>query len=186
MKKFFAVFFAVMFALSVCGIAYAEDASTHDADIESYPYVCDYCGAAFKAPESLKAHIDETFPIYASDELAAHEKVCTTLIIADDGTVAQCGKHFTTKAAYEAHSHNAPADFDLLKGYIKMGDILSALKILFNIIKDFVTSDTFKGIIDKVVGVVKGIDFSSIIGKVKDIAGKIPFDTIVDTVKGLA
>lgn len=179
MKKFLAVLFAAMFALSVVGVASAEDAKTNDADIDSYPYVCDFCDARFKAPESLKAHIDETFPIYAGDDHAAHEKVCSTLIINENGEVAECGKHFTTKAAYEAHSHAAPADFDLLKGYIKMGDIMSALKILFKIIIDFVKSDTFKGIIDKVVGVVKGIDFGAVFGKVKDIAGKIPFEDIL-------
>ena len=178
MKKFLAIFFSVLFTLSAFSVAYAEDAETYEQDIDAYPYVCDFCGASFKAPESLKSHIDETFPIYAGDGLAAHEKVCTTLIIDENGHVAVCGKHFTSTSAYAAHSHSTPADFDLLKGYIKMGDIVNALKVLFRIIKNFVTSDTFKNIVNKIVDVVKGIDWGGLLGKVKDLAAKIPFEDI--------
>ncbi len=164
MKKFLAVLFAVMFAFSACCVAFAAPAEL----------TCDFCHAEFETAAELKAHIESTFPN------ADHSKTCTNTIIVD-GVVTKCGEVFHSKAAYDAHQTTCSnaSDADLMKAYFKAGDIGAALKCLFNIIVDFVKGDTFKGIIDKVGGVVKGIDLGGIFNTVKDLVSKIPFDDIL-------
>ena len=185
MKKILSVLLAVICAFSVCVIGFADDAQ-YDPHQESgtAAYKCSYCSAEFDNAASLADHAAATFPV------DGHMTKCSNHCDKDfDGAEDYCT--FETMYVAEMERHQAVCEYkgssnwDMTKGYFKAGDILNGLKYLVKAIIDFVKSDTFKGILDKVVGVVKGIDLSGVIGTVKGVIGKIPFGDIVAKIQGL-
>lgn len=181
MKKFVALLLATLIALSVSVMAFAEtypEEGTAD-------YVCQYCNATFENAASLADHVAATFPV------PNHDTVCSNHTDVDfNGEEDYCA--FSTKYVAEMERHQAVCEYkDTLSNwekaveYFKVGQIALGLKYLGKAIIDFLKSDTFKNIVDKVVGVVKGIDLSGVISTVKGVFEKIPFDTIVAKVKEL-
>lgn len=180
MKKFVAILLAVMFVLSSSVIALAAYDEGGTAE-----YKCQYCDATFDNAASLADHSAATFPV------AGHTTTCSNHCDIDfDGEDDKCT--FETKYVAEMDRHQAVCDYidgssnwDKAVNYFKAGNIECGLKYLGKAIIDFVKSDTFKGIVDKVVGVVKGIDFGSVISTVKGVIEKIPFSDIIAKVQGL-
>ena len=188
MKKFVSILLAVLFVLSAVSVmSFAEDpapAATEPTSTSTTTttttapekiYKCDFCDATFATTTELKTHIDATFPV------PSHFKACDN---ADKG----CTAYFHTRVGYEAHMkeceyNDTRSDFEKAVDALKAGDFLTALKILANLVIDFVKSDDFKKITDKVVEFVKGIDFNKIKSAVTDVVDKLPLDKIEDLVK---
>lgn len=187
MKKFLAVMFAMIFALSCFGtLAFAE---------QNNHCTCDYCGAEFTTTEELLKHVSEMNKVpdhkvvcaycgntFTSNTLLkGHEAVTINdagLIVCDNAKNG-CKETFTNKAAYEAHMEEC--EFKSVWTLLKAGKIKEGLKLV-----DWKGIwATVKPILDKVIGAVKGIDLSGVIGTVKNLLSKIPFDAIIGWVKGI-
>lgn len=179
---------------TVCGDIF-HNGGTHSAQElladhmqAKHSYVCNYCYETFKTTEELKKHIDETFPT------EYHHKTCTNGVDKnfdgdyDDEGEKYCGKDFTTKVAYEAHAaicscKDTRSDADKMIDAFKSGNIIKGFEFLIKVIVNFIKSDEFKKLVDKVGTVIKGINFDKVIATVKDAASKIPFDKIGDLIK---
>lgn len=187
MKKILATLLAVILALSVGVMAFAEGETA--AATSTYKYVCEFCEAEFSSAADLKAHIDATFPVVGHCQACGNK--CDKNLDGEFTDDECCTCVFTNKAAYEAHQTNCEfkdtrSNWDKAKYCLtEKKDFGAALKYAFNGIVEFVKSDAFKDVINKVVDVVKGIDLGGVVDTVKGVAGKIPFDKIGDAVKGL-
>lgn len=128
-------------------------------------YVCDYCGVTFDTAAALKTHIDDTFP---TDH---HVKTC------------ECGKQFHTRVAYDAHwniceKNDKRTNAEKMKDAFAAKDYATGFKYLLKVIVEFVKSDDFKNIFDKVVAFFKTIKLDDIKSTITSLAGKIPFDKL--------
>lgn len=184
MKKVLAVLFAVMFAFSVCTVAFAAYDEGGTAT-----YKCQYCGSTFDNAASLADHAAATFPV------EGHKVTCSNHCDVDfDGEDDCCD--FETEYVAEMDRHQSVCEFkdgdsnwDKAVGYFKSvfggntGVIGDAFKYLGKAIVDFVKSDTFSSIIDTVKNLLGKIDLGSVVSTVKGVAEKIPFDSIVSKVK---
>ncbi|MBE6820033.1 MAG: hypothetical protein E7516_03180 [Ruminococcaceae bacterium] len=162
MKKFLAIVFALIFALSACTVAFAgADDLTCDtclaklADEKAYnAHVNGGCLVDFKACQYCEAKV-------ATANLEAHEAECPKGASACD----KCGADLANKAAADAHEC-APAD-------IANNVLDKAIDALKNV--------DWADVANKIVDAVKGIDFEGIIAKIKPI-----FEKVVELVKGFA
>lgn len=180
MKKVLAILLAVICAFSACVMAVA----TYDETVvEDGPYDCQYCDLTFRDAASLADHVAATYPC------DGHVTYCGNTCDKDfDGVDEVCP--FCTKYVAEMEAHKAVcayeddlSNWDKALGYLKAGDVLTALKYAFDGIVEFLKSDDFKNIINTVVDFVKGIDFDSVISTVKGVVGNIDVDAIVAKVE---
>ncbi|GEM_PF-3393555 len=185
MKKFVALLLAMLIALSATVVSFAETYPEEgNAD-----YVCDYCGAGFLNAASLADHIAATFPYPNHDAVCAFEydKNHDGEITADE-VCTFCTKYRATLEAHqkdECEFKDTETNWEKAVAYFKAGTIGLGFKYLGKVIVEFLKSDTFKNILNKVVDAVKGIDLSGVFSTVKGLFAKIPFDTLLAKVKGL-
>ena len=169
MKKFLAIVFSLIFALSACTVAFAAD------------YECGACQAVFADEKALAAHnnggcleqfatcqyCDAKVRIATEDgtkeieNLSKHEAECPKGATSCD----KCGAALKNQAAKADHACDTK---DVAENIL--GKAIDALKEV-----------DWKSLADKVVGVVKGIDFEGLIAKIKPLIEKV-----VDLVKGAA
>ena len=160
MKKFLAIVFTLIFALSACTVAFAAD------------FECETCHAVLASQKDLDAHknggclVDFKTCQYcaakvATDNLAAHEAECPK----GASTCDKCGANLATQADAKAHTC---ATEDVANNVLDK--VVDALKEV-----------DWKSLADKVVGAVKGIDFEGLIAKIKPLVEKV-----VELVKGFA
>ncbi len=160
MKKFLAIVFALIFALSACTVAFAAD------------FECETCHAVLASQKDLDAHknggclVDFKTCQYcaakvATDNLEAHEADCPK----GASTCDKCGAALATQADAKAH---ACATEDVANNVLDK--VVDALKEV-----------DWASLANKVVDAVKGIDFEGLIAKIKPLIEKV-----VDLVKGAA
>lgn len=157
MKKFLAVFFSVLFALSVTTVAFAgEDNLT-----------CDSCYEVLGTKEAYNKHVSGGCLVdfepckycggnIANANLEAHELACPK----GAGTCEFCGKDYATQADYAAHKESE------CKVTGAIGDKIPVATIF-----------------DKVVEAIKGVDWSGIFGKIGDALKGIDLGGIVEKIK---
>ncbi len=162
MKKFLAILFSLIFALSATTVAFADAANL----------TCDTCLAKLGDEKAYNAHINGGCLIdfkecqycdvkVSKDNIEAHEAECPK----GAGKCEYCGEAYDTQADYAAHK----------KSDCKMINTVGSedtAKIVNKVI-DVVKGIDWKDLADKVVGVVKGIDFEGLIAKIKPIFEKI-------------
>lgn len=155
MKKFLAILFSLIFALSATTVAFADASNL----------TCDTCLAKLGDEKAYNAHINGGCLIdfkecqycdvkVAKDNIDAHELECPKGASKCD----KCGAELANKAAAEAHTSCAIED--LAKNVVNK--LIDALKEV-----------DWKEVGDKIVDTVKGIDFEGIIAKIKPIFEKI-------------
>ncbi len=159
MKKFLAVFFSVLFALSACTVAFASaDDLTCDAegcyaklaDEKAYEaHINGGCLVLFKSCAYCEARI-------ANEDLEAHQLACPK----GAGECEFCGKGYDTQADYNAHKESE------CKVTGAIGDKVPVATIF-----------------DKVVEAIKGIDWGGLIGKIGDLIGGIDFGGLIAKIK---
>ena len=186
MKKFLAIVFALIFALSACTVAFAATS-----------YECSDCHAVLADEKAYSAHINggclEKFTDckYCAARvdrnlITDHEDACPKGIKACD----YCGEEFTQG---ELKVHAAEEEC-ICKACGKATTVINNEKThkceiadkVVNTVTDKKTWEAlaekaidalkkvdWKELADKVVGVVKGIDFEGIIAKVKPIIEKV-------------
>lgn len=174
MKKFLAIVFALIFALSACTVAFAADecSACHavftDAKAETAHMngdcliqfkACQFCGAKVRVTDVNGDALKNGDVVI--DNLGAHEAECPK----GASTCSKCNAPLANKAAADAHTC---ATEDVANNVLDKA--IEALKEV-----------DWKSLADKVVGVVKGIDFEGIIAKIKPLIEKV-----VDLVKGAA
>lgn len=154
MKKFLALVFALIFALSACTVAFAaaenltcDTCKVKLADEKAYnAHVNGGCLIDFKACQYCAAKV-------ATADLDAHEAECPK----GASTCDKCGADLANKAAADAHTC---ATEDVVNNVADKA--IDALKAV-----------DWKALADKVVEAVKGIDFEGIIAKIKPIIEKV-------------
>lgn len=165
MKKFLAVFFSVLFALSATTVAFADAANL----------TCDVCKEVLGSEKDYTAHVSggclrqfkacsycEAKVRFADaegndvDDLKKHELACPK----GAGTCEFCGEDYATQADYTAHKEND------CKVTGAIGDKVPVATIF-----------------DKVVEAVKGVDWGSLIGKIGDLLGGIDFEGLIAKIK---
>ncbi len=160
MKKFLAIVFSLIFALSACTVAFAAD------------YECDVCHAVLGSEKDLTAHknggclVDFKDCQYcaakvATDNLEAHELTCPKGASKCD----KCGKEFATQADAKGHTC----------------DTKDVAGVVVDKVVDTLKTVDWASLANKVVDAVKGIDFEGLIAKVKPLVEKV-----VELVKGFA
>lgn len=160
MKKFLAILFSLIFALSATTVAFAAD------------FVCTECHAVLESQKALDAHNNggclKQFKAcqYCSSKIAtanleAHEADCPK----GAGSCEYCGEAYDTQAEYAAHKDS---DCKMIN---TVGSEDTA-KIVNKVI-DVVKGIDWEGLGNKVVDAVKGIDFEGIIAKIKPIIEKV-------------
>lgn len=154
MKKFLAIFFALIFALSACSVAFASEADL----------TCDTCLAKLPDAKAYAAHVNGGCLVdfkacqycevkVATENLEAHELECPK----GASNCDKCGAALANKA--EAADHTCATE-DVAKNVADK--VIDALKKV-----------DWKELADKVVSAVKSIDFEGIIAKVKPIIEKV-------------
>lgn len=154
MKKFLAIVFSLIFALSACTVAFA---SAEDL-------TCDTCLAKLADEKAYNAHINGGCLVdfktcqyceakVATNNLEAHEAECPK----GASTCDKCGADLANKAAADAHEC---ATEDVVKNVADKA--IDALKEV-----------DWKALADKVVDLVKGIDFEGLIAKIKPLVEKV-------------
>ena len=169
MKKFLAIVFSLIFALSACTVAFAA-ANT-----------CPYCKEVIEDEVKYNEHISGGCDVkfrsckYAcgakfSEEanLATHEDACPK----GAGKCEFCDAEYANQAAYEAHKAND------CKIVTTVGE--DAAPIVDKVIDTLKTVD-WASLANKVVDAVKGIDIQGLIAKIKPVIEKV-----VELVKGFA
>ncbi len=164
MKKFLAVFFSVMFALSATTMAFAG------AD----DLTCDSCLAVLESAEAYNKHVagggclvDYDPCQYckaniAADNLEAHEAICPN----GAGTCEFCGKDYATQKAYAEHKATDCKVTDAIGDKIPVAVLVAKLL-------DALKGIDWKGLIGKIGDLLGGIDFKGLIEKIKPIFEKI-------------
>ena len=168
MKKFLAIVFSLIFALSACTVAFA---SAEDL-------TCDSCKAKLVDEKAYNAHINGGCQVdfktceFCKERIATtnreeHLKVCPKYSSACE----YCGEKFDSKAKEDAHECKI---VEVAGGNETVaGVIAKAVDALKNV--------DWKALADKVVDLVKGIDFEGLIAKIKPLVEKV-----VTLVKGFA
>lgn len=158
MKKFLAVFFSVMFALSATTMAFAGAENL----------TCDSCLAVLETEEAYNKHVagggclvDYDPCQYckaniAKDNLEAHEGICPN----GAGTCEFCGEGYATQNAYAEHKANE------CKVTTAIGDKVPVATIF-----------------DKIVEALKGVDWMGLVGKIGDLIGGIDFGGLIEKIK---
>ena len=169
MKKFLAIVFALIFALSACTVAFAAD------------YECGACQAIFADEKALTAHNNGG----CLEQFAACQYCDAKVRIAtEDGTKeienlakheAECPKGATTCDKCGASLKNQAAKAD------HACDTKDVAENVLGKVVDALGKVDWEGLANKVVDAVKGINFDEIIAKIKPIIEKV-----VDLVKGAA
>ncbi len=160
MKKFLAIVFSLIFALSACTVAFAAN------------FECEVCHAVFADQKSLDSHNNGGCLVVFKDckycaakveesDLAAHEAECPK----GASTCDKCGAALANETEADTHACD-PKDV--------------ASSVLDKAI-DALKEVDWKSLADKVVGAVKGIDFEGLIAKIKPLVEKV-----VTLVKGFA
>ena len=165
MKKFLAIVFSLIFALSACTVAFAaKDTLTCDSclvklsDEKAYDaHVNGGCLVDFKACQYCEAKV-------ATANVEAHEAECPK----GASTCDKCGADLANEAAADAHKKAGCDTKELAENVLDKA--IDALKKV-----------DWKSLADKVVGAVKGIDFQGLIAKIKPVIEKV-----VELVKGFA
>ena len=185
MKKFLAIVFTLIFALSACTVAFAADfecTACHAilADQKSLDAhnnggclvqfkACQYCGAKVETAyiglhegECPKGAADCDYcgkeDLANQNALAAHKETTACKKACD-----KCGKDVTCA---EAEAHKC--------GVKEQIENPTTWKNLAKKVVELLSKVDWKGLVDKVIGAVKGIDFEGIIGKVKPLIEKVP------------
>lgn len=169
MKKFLAIVFSLIFALSACTVAFAaKDTLTCDSclaklsDEKAYDaHVNGGCLVDFKACQYCEAKV-------ATANLEAHELTCPK----GAGKCEYCDAGYATQEAYAAHKAN---DCKMIN---TVGE--DAAPIVDKAI-DALKGVDWAGLANKIVDAVKGIDFQGLIAKIKPVIEKV-----VELVKGFA
>lgn len=171
MKKFLAVFFSVLFALSVTTVAFAgaEDL-TCDACYEVLGSEKDYtahvsggCLKQFKACSYCEAKVR-----YADvdgtevDNFKNHELACPK----GAGTCEFCGKDYATQADYAVHKESECKVTDAIGDKIPVATI-------FDKVVEAIKGVDWAGLLGKVGDALKGIDLGGIVEKIKPILEKV-------------
>lgn len=157
MKKFLAVFFSVLFALSATTVAFAGAENL----------TCDTCFEVLGTADAYNKHVAGGCLVdfepcqycggnIANANLEAHELQCPK----GAGTCEFCGKDYATQADYAAHKESD------CKVTGAIGDKVPVATI-----------------VDKVVEAVKGVDWKGLIGKVGDLIGGIDFEGLIAKIK---
>lgn len=157
MKKFLAVLFALIFALSATTVAFAGvENLTCDSCFEVLPTLAKYnehisggCLVDFEPCQYCKGNI-------RNENLEAHEANCPK----GAGTCEFCGADYGTQAEYAAHKEND------CKVTTAIGDKIPVATV-----------------VDKIVEVVKGIDWADLGGKVVDAVKGIDIGGLVEKIK---
>ena len=164
MKKFLAVFFSVMFALSATTMAFAG------AD----NLTCDTCHSVLENEEAYNKHVTgggctvnfEPCPYcknnIANENLDAHIAICPD----GKGTCEFCGKDYATQGEYAAHRESE------CKVTTAIGDKIPVAALLAKLL-DALKGIDWKGLIGKIGDLIGGIDFKGLIEKIKPIFEKI-------------
>lgn len=164
MKKFLAILFSLIFALSATTVAFASEADlTCDAegchaklaDEKAYTaHINGGCLVLFKSCTYCGARV-------ANDKLAAHEEACPK----GAGSCEYCGEAYDTQADYKAHKDSECKMINTVGSE-------DAAKVVNKVI-DVIKGIDWEDLGNKVVDAVKGIDFEGIIAKIKPIFEKI-------------
>lgn len=162
MKKFLAIVFSLIFALSACTVAFAsaenltcESCLVKLADEKAYnAHVNGGCLVDFKTCQYCEAKV-------ATENIGDHEAECPK----GASTCDKCGKALANKA--EAKAHSCVTE-DVASNVLDKA--IDALKEV-----------DWASLANKVVDAVKGIDFEGIIAKIKPVIEKV-----VELVKGAA
>ena len=170
MKKFLAIVFSLIFALSACTVAFADAAE----------WTCpeEGCKAVLSSKALYEAHINGGCLVKFTDcehckarvdraNIDAHIANCPKYSSACE----YCGEKFDSKAKEDAHECKV---VEFAGGNETVaGVIAKAVDALKNV--------DWKSLADKVVDLVKGIDFQGLIAKIKPVIEKV-----VELVKGFA
>lgn len=167
MKKFLAIVFALIFALSACTVAFAAD------------FECSECHAVLADQKALDAHNNggclEQFEAcqycaakVATANLEAHEADCPK----GAGKCEYCDADYATQADYAEHKKN---DCKMIN---TVGE--DAAPIVDKVI-DALKEVDWEALANKVVDAVKGIDIEGIIAKVKPL-----IERVVELIKNVA
>lgn len=170
MKKFLAIVFSLIFALSACTVAFAgvEDLT------------CDSCLAKLETVDAYNKHINGGCLVdfkackfncgakIATANVEAHELTCPK----GAGKCEYCDADYATQADYAAHKAN---DCKMIN---TVGE--DAAPIVDKVL-DALKNVDWKSLADKVVDLVKGIDIQGLIAKIKPVIEKV-----VELVKGFA
>lgn len=157
MKKFLAVLFSVIFALSATTVAFAGAENL----------TCDTCFEVLGTTEAYNKHVAGGCLVdfepcqYCNGNIAnanheAHELQCPK----GAGTCEFCGKDYATQADYAAHKESE------CKVTGAIGDKVPVATIF-----------------DKVVEALKGVDWKGLVGKVGDLIGGIDFEGLIAKIK---
>lgn len=163
MKKFLAVLFALIFALSATTVAFAGvETLTCDTCFEVLPSLAEYnkhvsggCLVDFEPCKYCGGNI-------ANENLEAHQLMCPK----GAGKCEFCGKDYATQADYAAHKE---AD---CKVTTSIGDKIPVATVVDKVV-EVVKGIDWADLGGKVVDAVKGIDFEGLIAKIKPIFEKI-------------
>ncbi len=160
MKKFLAIVFSLIFALSACTVAFAAD------------YECETCHAVLASEKDLTAHKNGGCLVNFKDCQYCAAKVATENL---DAHEAECPKGATSCDKCGAALKNQAAKAD------HTCDTKDVAENVLGKVVDALGKVDWKGLANKVVDAVKGIDFEGLIAKIKPLIEKV-----VDLVKGAA
>lgn len=157
MKKFLAVFFSVLFALSATTVAFAGAENL----------TCDSCFEVLGSEKDYLAHVSGGCLVdfepcqycggnIANANLEAHELACPK----GAGECEFCGQSYDTQAAYAEHKANGCKVAPVVDEKVPVATI-----------------------VDKVVETLKGVDWKGLIGKVGDLLGGIDFEGLIAKIK---
>lgn len=160
MKKFLAIVFSLIFALSACTVAFAA------ADFK-----CPECHAILESQTALDKHLNGGCQVafkdckygcgvkISAEELDAHYAVCPKY----SETCEYCGEKFDTAAKNEAHECKI---LELAGGNETIAGLIAKLI-------DAVKNIDWAELANKVIDFVKGIKIDEIVGKIKPVVEKV-------------
>ena len=160
MKKFLAIVFSLIFALSACTVAFAA------ADFK-----CPNCLAILEDQKALDKHLNGGCQVafkdckygcgvkVSADELADHYAVCPKY----SETCEYCGEKFDTAAKNDAHECKI---LELAGGNETIAGLIAKLI-------DALKNIDWAELANKVIDFVKGIKIDEIVGKVKPVIEKV-------------
>lgn len=170
MKKFVSVLLAVIIALSMSVVAFAETENYYPDDAEKF--YCKYCHASFDKYEQIEAHYRtgclEQYKkcpycdaVVQKDSLEKHQKECPK----GAGSCKYCGESYATEDDFDKHLENEC----WLVGLVGSKDVAD---VIIKIV-DFLKGVDWEGLFNKVSDVVSGIDLGGIIDTIKPVFEKI-------------
>ena len=192
MKKFLAIVFSLIFALSACTVAFATN------------YECEVCHAVLGDEKAYTAHINGGCLVKFTDCQYCAARVDRNHVEEHEGNCPKgaaacklCGETFGTQNLLKAHADKAckcaacgkevPAK-DKTSHKCEITDKVvntvtdeKTWETLANKAIDALKTVDWAGLANKVVDAVKGIDFQGLIAKIKPVIEKV-----VELVKGFA